>query len=105
MFTRTSVDVDFLEPDVIQRRIADVTAGNQQSWRLRSIAWKNDINLRAAIAIPVLAPRSMAAQVIDVLRRRRDDAIQVEFIHQGKQPIAIVKHGEPSNLHLSVRSL
>ena len=97
MFARSPVDVDFLEPDIIQRRIANVAAGNQQSRRLRSIARKNHIDLRAAVAVAVLAPRSMAAQIINILRRRRDHSGEIEFIHQGKQTIFVVKHGDNSS--------
>src|SRR5262245_22193920 len=97
MLPRPSVDVDFLERDVIQRRIADITSGNQQSWRSRSIAGKNDINLRAAVAIAVLTPRSMATQVVDVLLCRRDHTAQVELIHQSKQTVTIVQHGKNSS--------
>src|SRR5262245_65285099 len=97
MLARTSVDVDFLEPDVIQRRIADITAGNQQSWGLRRITGKNHVDLRAAVAVAVLTPRSMATQIIDVLLYRRDHTTQVELIHQSKRTVTIVQHGKNSS--------
>src|SRR6266481_4711731 len=53
-----AVDIFFFHPDFVERRVTNVAAGNQQSRRLPSIARKNHIDLRATVAITILAPRS-----------------------------------------------
>ena len=44
------------------------------------IARIDDINLRAAIAVTVLAPRRVAAQVVDIFRRRRDHSGKIDGV-------------------------
>src|SRR5262245_55949462 len=47
----------------------------------------------------------MAAQVIDVLLCRRDHTAQVELIHQSKQTVPIVQHGELLVINSQCRQL
>ena len=90
---RPAVNILLFNPDGIERRIADIAAGNQQSRLLLRITRINDIDLRAAVAITVLAPRRVAAQIINILRRRRDDPGEIELVHQSDQSFFVVKHG------------
>ena len=76
---RPPVNIFLFDPHFIERRIADIAAGNQQRRLVRRIARINDVNLRAAIAIAVLTPRSMAAQVVNILRRRRDHTSEIDI--------------------------
>src|SRR6266436_9910272 len=89
-----AVDIFFSHPDFVERRVTNIAAGNQQRRPLLRITWIHYINLRAAIAITILAPRRMTAQVKNILWRRRDYSGEIELIHQSMQSFLVVKHRE-----------